>query len=145
MEYDFCQTYHIENINYVIKLLDNWQAIAYLHLKLNAISVLAFFNRLSLPKLNLVCFYICSLLLIMLLFIILTQWILTVYGERDVVPDSQVRQEGVESQAAEAGVVIPGIRPVLYHSRVTNLKHKSNHLDHINQQLQGLCLLLTRS
>ena len=59
----------------------------------------------------------------MLLSISLTQWILTVYGERDVVPDSQVRQEGVESQAGEAGVVIPGIRPVLYHSRVTNLQH----------------------
>ena len=60
----------------------------------------------------------------MLLSISLTQWILTVYGERDVVPDSQVRQEGVESQAGEAGVVIPGIRPVLYHSRVTNLQHQ---------------------
>ena len=50
MEYDFCQTYHIENINYVIKLLDNWQAIAYLHLKLNAISVLAFFQSLLIAE-----------------------------------------------------------------------------------------------
>ena len=71
--------------------------------------------------------------------------ILTVYGEGDVVLDSLAGQEGVESQAGEGGVVVPRVCPVLYHSRVTNLKHKSNHLDHINQQLQGLCLLLTRS
>ena len=50
--------------------------------------------------------------------------ILTVYGECEVVLDRLVWQEGVESQAGEAGVVIPGIRPVLYHSRVTNLQHQ---------------------
>ena len=68
--------------------------------------------------------------------------ILTVYGECEVVLDRLVWKEGVESQTGEAGVVIPGIRPVLYHSRVTNLQNKINHSNH---QCQGMFLPLTRS
>ena len=71
--------------------------------------------------------------------------ILTVYGEGDVVLDSLAWQEGVESQTGEGGVVVPGVCPVLYHSRVTNLKQNISNLEHINHQHQGLCLPLTRS
>ena len=56
--------------------------------------------------------------------------ILTVYGESDVVLDSEVWQERVESQTGETGVVIPGICLVLYHRGVTNLQHQHYNINH---------------
>ena len=74
-------------------------------------------HELVIAELQLVCFYVCYWC-----FVIPLTLILTVYGESDVVLDSQVWQERVESQAGDGGVVVLAPRLVLYHRRVTKLE-----------------------
>ena len=44
------------------------------------------------------------------------------YEDLDRVPDHDVRQQGIESDAGQAGVVVTHLGQQLYHRTVTNLE-----------------------